>query len=85
MQKKLTINLPESPETLHYLLRILTKLGLISDQKARSLETNGGAEKQPTRSRWAQAAERLQQEGFLKGKGEEVKRLTRDFREDFDL
>jgi hypothetical protein len=85
MQKKLTIDLPESPETLRYLLKILAKLGLITDQKARSLETSAGASEQASKSRWAHAAERLQQEGFLKGKGDEVKRLTRDFRKDFDL
>ena len=42
-------------------------------------------EKKRKKSRWTRAAERLKSEGFLKGQGEEVKKLTRDFRENFDL
>jgi hypothetical protein len=86
MPKSLTIDLPESPETLRKLLKTLLQFNLISDKKARSIEQQKDiANKQPKTNRWAQAAERLQSEGFLKGQGEEVKRLTRDFRENFDL
>jgi hypothetical protein len=85
MQKTLTINLPESPETLHKLLEFLRLYNLISDKKARSIEQNEQTSKQVEKSRWTRAAERLKSEGFLKGQGEEVKKLTRDFRENFDL
>jgi hypothetical protein len=85
IQNKLTIDLPESPETLHKLLRILLQYGLISDKKARSIEQEEVANKQVKKSRWAHAAERLKSEGFFRGQGEEVKKLTRDFREDFNL
>ncbi|UCH97814.1 MAG: hypothetical protein JSV88_13435 [Candidatus Aminicenantes bacterium] len=40
-------------------------------------------EKKSKRSRWELAAERLKSEGFLKGQGEEAKKLIRDFRENF--
>lgn len=85
MQKTLTIKLPESPETLHKLLEILRQYGLISGKKARSLEQNKQTSKQEVKGRWARAADRLKSEGFLKGQGEEVKKLTRDFRENFNL
>lgn len=41
--------------------------------------------KKSKKSRWALAAERLKSEGFLKGQGEEAKKLILDFRENFDL
>jgi hypothetical protein len=87
MQKKLTINLPESPEALRYLLKVLQKMGLISDKKAHSIEKEElNSQPQPIpKSRWTHAAERLQQEGFLKGQEDEVKNLTRDFRENFNI
>jgi hypothetical protein len=86
MPKSLTIDLPESPETLRKLLKTLLQFNLISDKKARSIEQQKDiANKQRKTNRWAQAAERLQSEGFLKGQGEEVKRLTRNFRENFNL
>jgi len=42
-------------------------------------------DRKPEKNRWARAADRLRSEGFLKGQGEEVKKLIRDFREDFNL
>ncbi len=87
IQNKLTIDLPESPETLHKLLKILLQYGLISDKKAISIEQKQkqAVNKQVKKSRWARAAERLKSEGFFRGQGEEVKKLTRDFRENFNL
>jgi len=85
IQGKLTIDLPESPEKRHKLLRILLQYGLISDKKAHSIEQKEVVNKQVKKSRWARAAERLKSEGFFRGQGEEVKKLTRDFREDFNL
>ncbi len=82
MQNKLTINLPESPETLHQLLQVLSKLKLISNKKIQDLEKDKCGQQSP-KTRWAMAAERLKAEGFLKGHEEEVKELTRDFRENF--
>lgn len=37
------------------------------------------------KNRWARAVDRLRAEGFLKGRGEEVKKLIRNFRESFNL
>ena len=85
MQKTLTINLPESPETLQKLLEFLRLYNLISDKKVRSIEQNEKTGKKEKKSRWALAAESLESEGFLKGQGEEAKTLIRDFRENFDL
>lgn len=85
MQKTLTINLPESGEMLHKLLEFLRLNNLISDKKARSIEHNEQSIKQEGKTRWARAAERLKSEDFFKGHGEEVKKLTRDFRENFNL
>jgi len=85
MQKTLTINLPESGETLQKLLEFLRLYNLISDKKARSIEQNEQTSKKEEKTRWELAAERLKSEGFLKGQGEEAKKLIRDFRENFDL
>ena len=84
LQKTLTIDLPESTENLHNLLKILLQYGAISDKEARVIEQKETANKQK-KNRWARAADRLRSEGFLKGQGDEVKKLTRDFREDFNL
>ncbi len=84
LQKTLTIDLPESTENLHNLLKILLQYGAISDREARVIEQKEIANEQK-KNRWARAADRLRSEGFLKGQGEEVKKLTRDFREDFNL
>ncbi len=85
MQKTITINLPESPETLQKLLEFLRLYNLISDKKVCSIEQNEKTSKKEEKSRWAVASERLKSEGFLKGQGEEAKKLISDFRENFDL
>jgi hypothetical protein len=82
-QRRLTIDLdlPGSAEALHNVLQILLQYGLISEKKARSIEQEETAKK----SRWAQAAERLQAENYLKGRSGEVRKLFREFREEFEL
>jgi len=82
-QRRLTIDLdlPGSAEALHHALQILLQYGLISDKKARSIEQEETAKK----GRWAQAAERLQSENYLKGRSGEVRKLFREFREEFEL
>jgi len=85
MQKKLTINLPESPDILNKLLITLREFGLITEKKARSIKKKDQAAKEPPKTRWQLAAERLKSEAYLKGEGEKVKKLTQDFRDSFLL
>jgi hypothetical protein len=80
-QRTLTIDLPRSTEALHDVLQVLLQYGLISEKKARSIERKKTAK----RGRWAHAAERFQAENCLKGRSGEVKKLFREFREDFEL
>jgi hypothetical protein len=80
-QRRLTIDLPGSAEALHNLLQILLQYGLISERKAHSIEQ----EETTKKGRWAQAAERLQAENYLKGRSGEVRKLFREFREEFEL
>jgi len=85
-QRRLTIELPGSAEALHNVLRMLLQYGLISEKKARSIEEQKGpVNKQRKKSRWEQAAERLQSENYLKGRSGEAKKLFKEFREDFEL
>lgn len=84
-QRKLTINLPGSPEMLHDLLVFLLQRGLISENDAHTIEQEEASKVSTKKSRWALAAERLDSEGFLDGQGEKVKKLIRDFRESFTL
>ncbi len=88
IEKQLTINLPESTEMLNKLLVILRQYGLVSKKKIETIQQNHQTEtpmESPKKSRWAMAADRLQSEGFLKGHGEEVQKLTQDFKENFSL
>jgi len=86
VQKKLTINLPESPDILNKLLITLREFGLITEKKARSIKKQKDqAAKEPSKTRWQLAAERLRSEAYLKGEGEKVKKLTQDFRDSFLL
>ena len=80
-QRRLTIDLPGSAEALHNILQVLLQYGLISEKKARLIEK----EESPKKGRWAKAAERLQAENYLKGRSGEVKKLFREFREEFEL
>jgi len=84
-QRKLTINLPGSPEMLHDLLVFLLQRSLISEKEAHTIEQEEVAEASTKKNRWTLAAERLDSEGFLDGQGEKVKKLIRDFRESFTL
>jgi len=85
-QRRLTIDLPGSAEALHNLLQILLQYGLISERKAHSIEQEETTKKETTKKgRWAQAAERLQAENYLKGRSGEVRKLFREFREEFEL
>jgi hypothetical protein len=74
-QRKLTINLPGSPEMLHDLLVFLLQRGLISENDAHNIEQEETSKVSTKKSRWALAAERLDSEGFLDGQGEKVKKL----------
>jgi len=85
LKRKLTISLPESPDALQHILKVLLQYGLISEKKAHTIQECGFDGELPKMTRWALAAKRLKSEGFLEGQGEEVKKLTRDFRENFNL
>ncbi|MCK4761511.1 MAG: hypothetical protein KAW12_04865 [Candidatus Aminicenantes bacterium] len=84
-QRSLTIDLPGSADALQKVLQMLLQYGLISEKKVRTLEQEDTAKQPEKKSRWAQAAERLQAENYLKGRSGEVKELFREFREDFEL
>ena len=80
-QRRLTIDLPGSADALHHVLQTLLQYGLISEKKARSIKQEKAAQK----GRWEKAAERLQAENYLKGRSGEVRKLFREFREEFEL
>jgi len=82
-QKKLTINLPRSPEILEELLAFLLSHNLITEKEVYLITEE--TDKTSKKSRWELAAERLDSEGFLDGQGEKVKELFHDFRESFNL
>ena len=84
-QRKITINLPRSPEMLQELLIFLVRHNLISEKEAHTITGDETVKTPKKKSRWALAAERLDSEGFLDGQGEKVKELIRDFRESFTL
>ena len=85
-QRKLTINLPRSIDSLHNVLQVLMQYGLISEKKAHIIEREEKIKKIPVKkSRWAQLADKIHQEAPLKGKSDEFLKLTREFRENFSL
>ena len=83
--RKLSIELPESAKSLNSVLKFLSKHGLISQAKAATLTKENTLRKTAGKSRWAKIAERFKKEAFLKGQGQEAKKLFRDFREGFNL
>ena len=85
-QRKLTINLPRSIDSLHNVLQVLMQYGLISEKKAHTIEQEEKVKKIPVKkSRWAQLADKIHQEAPLEGKSEEFLKLAREFRENFSL
>jgi hypothetical protein len=84
-QRRLTIDLPGSPEALRNLLQMLIRYGLISEQKARHIEQEETLKKQGRKSRWARTAEEMSGQGYLKGRGEEILESIHEFREDFEI
>ena len=85
IQRKLTINLPGSPEALRNVLQMLMQYGLISEQKARNIEQEEILKKQGKKSRWAQTAEEMSEQGYLKGKAEGLLESIHEFRDDFEI
>jgi hypothetical protein len=84
IQKTLTINLPESGETLHEVLKILLQYGLISKKEALTIEQEKTENKPGKKSRWALAAEEMSKENLLdNGLGEELRSYIHEFREGF--
>jgi hypothetical protein len=85
-QRKLTINLPGSPDVLHELMFFLIQRGLISEKEAQTIEqqeeTTKGSEK---KSRWEQLADEIHKKAPLKGKSKEFLKMVREFRENFSL
>jgi hypothetical protein len=84
-QRRLTIDLPGSPEALRNVLQMLIQYGLISEQKAHNIEWGDTLKKQKRRSRWAQTAEEMSKQGYLRGKGEELLESIHEFRDDFEI
>ncbi len=85
-QRKLTINLPGSIESLHHVLQVLLQYDLISEEKAHTIEQEEKVKKtQVKKSQWAQLADKIHREAPLKGKSEEFLKLSREFRDNFSL
>lgn len=84
-QRKLTIYLPGSAEALHNALRMLLQYGLISEKKAHTIESEETTKSKIKQGRWEKAADRLRTENCLKGRAEEVGKLFKEFREDFEI
>ncbi|MCU0289913.1 MAG: hypothetical protein MUF15_26425 [Acidobacteria bacterium] len=83
-QRKITINLPQSPEMINDLLAYLLQHGFIA-KKGKCIIEKDATKASKRKNRWALAAERLDKEGFLDGQGDKVKNFIRDFREGFTL
>lgn len=84
-QRKLIINLPRSPEMINDLLAYLLQRGFIAEKDTYTIEKEDTVKASKRKNRWALAAERLDNEGFLDGQGDKAKMLIRDFREGFTL
>ena len=64
---------------------MLLQYGLISEKKARNIEHEETSKKTGEKNRWAQAAEEMSEQGYLRGKGEELLESIHEFREDFEI
>ena len=85
-QRKLTINLPSSPEALHELMFFLLQRGFISEKDAQTIEQQEKTAKaSKKKSRCEQFADEIHQKAPLKGKSKEFLNLVREFRENFSL
>lgn len=70
--KKLTIELPGSKDALHSVLQVLLQYGHISEKKVRTIEQERETEKPIKASRWAQVAEEMSAQEYLKGESKEL-------------
>lgn len=84
-QRRLTIDLPGSPEALRNVLQMLIHYGLISEQKARNIEQGKPIKRQKRKSHWARTADEMSKQGYLQGKGEELLESIHEFRDDFEI
>ena len=84
-QRRLTIDLPGSPEARRNVLQMLIRYGLISEQKALNIEQGDTLKKQERKSRWARTAEEMSKQGYLQGRGEELLESIHEFRDDFEI
>ncbi len=82
---QLTIDLPRSSEALRGVLQVLMQYGLISEQKARTIQEERRAAEPVKVSRWAQVAEEMSAQGYLKGKSDELIESSQTFRDNFEI
>lgn len=83
-QRQLTINLPESVETLNKVIKFLLQYDLIPEKVARTLEPEETGNKPMKKSRWALVAEEMSEENLLgDGLGEELRQYIHEFRDGF--
>jgi hypothetical protein len=82
---KLTIELPRSSDALHSVLQVLLHYGLISEKKVRAIHQERGTEKPIKVNRWAQVAEEMSAQEYLKGKGDELIESFQTFRDNFEI
>ena len=81
MGSKITIELPDSVEDEHRVLTFLRSNGI----KVRKEEPSNDQGAPDRDARWVKAAQRLRSEGYLRGHGDEVKKLQREFRDSFSF
>jgi hypothetical protein len=84
-QRKITINLPGSPEALKDLIVFLLQRGLISEKEAYNIEQKKTSPASKKKGHWAQVAEEMSQQGYFDGRGEEVIKNIREFRDGFEI
>ncbi|MCK4763500.1 MAG: hypothetical protein KAW12_14975 [Candidatus Aminicenantes bacterium] len=83
-QRRLTIDLPESADTLQRVLKMLLHYGLISKKKAETIKPKKTIGKSMKKSRWAAIAEEMSNENLLGDElGEELRTYLHEFREGF--
>ncbi len=82
---KLTIELPRSSDALHGVLQVLMQYGLISEKKVRTIQQERGTEKPIKVSHWAQVAEEMCAQEYLKGKGDDLIESFQTFRDNFEI
>lgn len=84
-QRKITIMLPDAADARRKAVEMLLQFGLISQQKAHSIDRDEIADTPERGNRWARVAEEMSAKGQLAGVDEELLEDVRGFRDDFEI